>query len=260
MLCPICDSKISIRLHQKPGLSVVVCSSCSFVGADLDEWEYPYYSHDYYPVIDPQNVIPDRPFIKHRVQQILHRKKFGKAVDLGCGLGETAVALARAGYDAFGVEESENAVRFLKSTYPDVHWYQMSITDFIQDEGCFDVISLFHVLEHIPSPKMLCRSLSQALNPNGLLVVEVPDAGGGQARLRGWNWQHWLPHHVNYFTRSTLRRLFEPLGLVLEHTEKKYHLGFPQGVWWHDVVHFALNLFGLNDAITTYWRKTDSNG
>jgi hypothetical protein len=87
------------------------------------------------------------------------------------------------------------------------------------------------------------------------LVIEVPDVSAGQARLRGWRWKYWLPHHVNYFARGTLRRLLEPFGFKLERVEFKYHLLFPQGIWWRDLVHDSLARIGLHDIITTYWRK-----
>ena len=285
MNCPICGQTMSASLYRRRGFSIVRCSYCKFYAADLDEWVYPYSANDYYTdQIDADAIQPHRPYIQHRVRQImrfeqrvhynsprkldraikcmvaghrmgrpLHKRR--KVVDLGCGLGETAIALSNAGYQTYGVEESTNAIRFLQNTYPGVSWHRMPIELFLEQEHEFDVITLFHVLEHIPKPHLLCKSIAQSLRPEGLLVVEVPDVSGGQARLYSWQWQHWLPHHVNYFSRNSLCRLFEPFGLNLLHVEFKYHLGFPQGILWRDLIHGALARFGMHDTISTYWQK-----
>ena len=257
MRCPICDQKMSSILYHRPGVSIVRCLNCGFIANDLGDWHYPYAEQDYYPSIPSVDVRPDRPFIRHRIQQIQKLAVEGRYVDLGCGLGETAVAMAQAGFAAEGVEESTNAVSYLQQHYPTVVWHNQRIDHFVETMPAvsFDVITLFHVLEHIPQPRDLCVQLNRLLRVDGLLVVEVPDVTGGQARIRGWRWQHWLPHHVNYFGRNTLRSLLEPLGFELVQEEVKYHLGFPQGIWWRDVVHGTMARFGLHDIITTYWRK-----
>jgi SAM-dependent methyltransferase len=243
-------------LWQKPGLSVVRCVVCGFYGADLDRWTYPYAEGDYYSQqIDPSEINPERSHIRYRVENIRKFKSGGRAVDLGCGLGESAIALFQRGFEVVGVEESANAVATLQKNFPAVSWRCMPIKPFLETEGDFEIITMFHVLEHTPQPRELCVLLADSLKPGGLLVVEVPDVAGGQARLRGWNWQYWLPHHVNYFNVKTLRLLLEPLGLQLLHVERKYHFLFPQNIFWKDLIHATLALLGFHDIITTYWRK-----
>lgn len=245
--------------YNRHGASIVRCSHCGFFANDLDRWHYPYSEQDYYTEINPTEVRPDRPFILHRVEQIQKLVVSGRSVDLGCGLGETVVAMSQAGFAAEGVEESTNAISFLKQQYyPKIAWHNQRIDHFVESmpAASFDVITLYHVLEHIPLPRSLCVQLTELLRTGGLLVVEVPDVSGGQARIRGWQWQHWLPHHVNYFDLRTLSRLLAPLGLQLVQVEVKYHLGFPQGIWWRDAIHEFLARIGFHDIITTYWRKS----
>jgi SAM-dependent methyltransferase len=240
--------------RQSPNLAT--CPNCGFIAADLAQWRYPYSNHDYYETIDRSAINPGRPYITHRINQILKHVGSGRAVDLGCGLGETAIAMEQAGFDAHGVEESRNAINILQKEYEGVHWHNMSIVQYLEDKkSIFDVISFFHVLEHIPNPRMVCQLAADALRPSGLLVVEVPDVAGGQALLRGKHWQHWLPHHVNYFSSNTLRKLFFSLGLIYAGMETKYHMGYPQGIEWRDAMHRTLANLGLNDIITTYWHK-----
>ena len=259
MLCPICEQEMGgIIEHSKiSALTLRKCSACGFYSVDLNGWKYPYKNKDYYQDTCSIVINSDRPFYNYRVRHIGKFASGKLAVDLGCGLGETAVALAKAGFEAHGVEESANAITLLRQRFPFVTWHNSRIETFLQNAEHFDVITMFHVLEHIPRPASVCRAVSNSLAKDGVLVIEVPDVSGGQARLKGWDWHYWLPHHVNYFSLATLRRLLEPLGFQLVHFETKYHFGFPQGVRWRDMVHSILNLIGLSDIITTYWRKVD---
>lgn len=257
MVCPVCASVMSSCLSRRPGLSVVGCPSCGFRAADLAEWQYPYSERDYYAVIDPASVQPDRPSIRHRARRVRHLVASGRAVDLGCGLGETVLALTHLGFIAEGVEESPNAIRFLSHAYPEVLWHRKRVGVFLCEspDRHYDLVTMYHVLEHIPRPEAFVPQLARILRSGGWLVVEVPDVSGGQARLRGWNWHHWIPHHVNYFNVYTLRRLLEPQRFKLRAVEAKYHSNFPQGIAWRDAIHAALAFIGLHDVITTYWQK-----
>ena len=241
MECPICkgtmQGTMTAAQQGKSELHILKCVNCCFLGVDLDNWHYPYIDQDYYTNIDLKAIHPERPHIRHRVSQMCRFVSQGRAVDLGCGLGETAIALSRAGFEAHGVEESSNAITFLHDNFPDLHWHNAQILPFLEGQcDVFDIVSLFHVLEHVPRPRELCQRAVAALRNKGLLVIEVPDVSSGQARFRGQRWQHWLPHHVNYFSLATLKRLLVPLGLELVGMEVKYHLSFPQGIWWRDVM------------------------
>ena len=120
-------------------------------------------------------------------------------------------------------------------------------------------ITLFHVLEHIPQPRRFAEVCKNALNPGGILIVEVPDVYGGLAKLRGRKWEYWLPHHVNYFGVKSLRHLFEPIGMHLIKSERLYHFGWPQGILWKDIIHGILAFIGINSIIRTCFRL-DSTG
>jgi 2-polyprenyl-3-methyl-5-hydroxy-6-metoxy-1,4-benzoquinol methylase len=176
---------------------------------------------------------------------------------LGAGIGETAIALARAGFQVDAVEESSIAVDHLSQNYSEVRWHRASVADYLMtcDAESYDLAVLYHVLEHLPHPKEACTGLSRVISKDGLLVIEVPNFGGYHARIMRDRWWYALPHHVSYFTDQTLLRLFEPLGFELLQVEGKYHFSYPQGVWWKDVLKNTLSRFGFSDVICTYWRK-----
>lgn len=261
MYCPICSEKM-VGMFNTPELSVLKCKNCSFLGLDLESWQYPYSDKDYYCDINEADINPERPFVLRRVDFVKKYTEGGKGkrlAELGCGLGETAVALSRAGFDVYGIEESRNATEFLKERFSNVKWINENINTFLTDNKGFDVITLFHVFEHILQPRRfadLCRS---ALNSASTLIVEVPDVHGGLAKLRGRKWEHWLPHHVNYFGKKSLCHLFESVGMRLIKAERLYHFGWPQGVLWKDIIHETLAFNGLNSIIRTCFRLNSTN-
>ncbi len=113
---------------------------------------------------------------------------------------------------------------------------------------------MFHVLEHIPQPKHLIQKLKSHLVRGGFIVIEVPDVYGGLSRLRGKTWEYWLPHHVNYFSMISLKKLLEPQGFVLVYAEKMFHFGHPQGIAWKDAIKGALAHLGINNIVRTIWQ------
>lgn len=250
--CPICAAP----MISSPRLSLpLMRCACGFITMDLQAWDYPYANQDYYSNHAPDLSSSIKPFISHRVEQIKRRLKSGTVADLGCGLGETVIALSEAGYNAIGVEESPTAVNLLRESYPQVHWENRTIREYLQQCNPHDGITLYHVLEHIPNPKRVCALLKENIRPGGLLVIEVPDVGGGRAKLSPRKWGYYLPHHVNYFTVDTLAALVEPLGFGLTGFERKYHFGWPQGVWWKDGIHRAFAFLRVNSVVSSYWER-----
>lgn len=211
---------------------------------------------DYYASWVPTPPAYSAPWIQARVAMIQRFKSQGAVADLGCGTGETVIALSKAGYDVTGIEESKRAISHLKDVYPAVDWRQANLTEFLGDNTRkFDVISMFHVLEHIPYPKPLIELIDKSLSHDGLIVIEVPDARGGRARLLGSSWDYYLDHHVNYFDIRSLKKLLGPFGYKLKYCQKTYHFSHPQGDFVKDVIKATLARLGLNSIIRTIWQR-----
>lgn len=120
-----------VGMFNTAELSVLKCVNCSFIGLDLETWQYPYSQKDYYTNIDDSDVNPRRPFILRRVDFVKKYAEGRRLLELGCGLGETAIALSRSGFDVYGVEESRNATEFLKERFGNVKWACSDIKSFL---------------------------------------------------------------------------------------------------------------------------------
>jgi SAM-dependent methyltransferase len=134
----------------------------------------------------------------------------GALLDVGCGRG-TLVRLARAqGCEAYGVERPYPGAPFL----PHVFYRDLADSRFPSDH--FQVVTLWHVLEHLPDPAETLREIHRVLRPGGWLSLAVPNYGGAVARASREHWFHLdLPRHMWHFDSGSLRALLQRHGFEI---------------------------------------------
>jgi SAM-dependent methyltransferase len=116
------------------------------------------------------------------------------------------------------------------------HAYQGDFVDLAPDlAGAYDVVSMFHCLEHTPDPQRELKAARTALRPGGHLMIEVPDPDSPWAALLGKWWMPWLqPQHLHLFPVGNLRARLEELDftVVLEqHAEAHDPVDLTGAVW-----------------------------
>jgi 2-polyprenyl-3-methyl-5-hydroxy-6-metoxy-1,4-benzoquinol methylase len=146
----------------------------------------------------------------------------GRILDVGCGRGVLLTTLAEHGYETHGVEVSEAAARgadpraniriasrLAEARYPD---------------GFFDLVILWHVLEHLRNPRETLDEIRRIVRPGGRLVVSVPNFSSMQARWAGAAWFHLdQPRHLFHFPVAALRRMLVVSGFTCQ-TEHHFSL------------------------------------
>jgi len=209
------------------GHAVIDCEPCGF--AHL--WPKPtteelaeYYAQSFYETHSPADWA-EKEEAEEPYWQIEHRDRLrafteligrpsGSILDIGCGGAWLLRHAAASGWQVQGIEPSrsmwERARRrapVLLGTFPGV------------DLGGrrFDVVNLKLVMEHVPDPARLLREVRQALTPDGVVCIEVPnDFNRLQAAVRRRYdkaaWWVSYPAHLNYFTFDSLERLLSRLG------------------------------------------------
>ncbi len=137
-------------------------------------------------------------------------------LDFGCGRGVMLAAFKENGWNAKGVEFSAASAALVKKDFGiDV----LHGPDAIEQLGAekFDLITLFHVLEHVPDPRATIRRLAAHLGAGGRFVIEVPNYCGAQRFLFGTSWWHLdPPRHLVHFTKDSLVRMLERLDLKVK--------------------------------------------
>jgi SAM-dependent methyltransferase len=146
-----------------------------------------------------------------RIELIKKHKPSGKLLDLGCACGFMIEAALEAGYDAYGVEFSEEAINAAAPAIRE----RIRQGDINQvPAGEFDVITAFDILEHTQDPLVSLRQWATLLKPGGLLVVTSPDTDSMFRKVMRSRWPMLQPlQHTFMFSGSGMNDVLSRAGL-----------------------------------------------
>lgn len=165
-----------------------------------------YYSHQ-------QNSKGFIPKIYERVKSINLRGKVamatsdmvkGRLLDIGCGVGDFLLQVKKLGWEVMGIEPSEQAANIAQSR---LGFTPLKPTDYkkLPDQS-FDVITMWHVLEHVDDLKSQTKELKRLLRPGGRLVIALPNYQSFDCQYYNDKWAAWdVPRHLNHFTQDCLQ-------------------------------------------------------
>jgi 2-polyprenyl-3-methyl-5-hydroxy-6-metoxy-1,4-benzoquinol methylase len=144
----------------------------------------------------------------------------GRILDVGCGKGLLLAGLRATGWEVAGTELSEVSSRFATAAGIAVHHAPVEECSF--EAGSFDVVTLYHSLEHMTDPMRTLTAVHRLVRPGGFLVVEVPNFGSWYAKAFGDAWFHLdVPRHLFHFTQQTLQHLVETAGFRVVRQETR---------------------------------------
>ncbi|MBX9806647.1 MAG: class I SAM-dependent methyltransferase [Flavobacteriaceae bacterium] len=136
----------------------------------------------------------------------------GKILDIGAGTGEFLSVAKNDGWKTIGVEPSERAKAIAKSK--GVSFVEQ--TSELENQS-FDVISMWHVLEHVPDLDKQIKELKRLLKPTGTLIIAVPNFKSFDAQHYGKFWAAFdVPIHFWHFSKTAIKLLFEKEEMKLE--------------------------------------------
>ena len=142
-------------------------------------------------------------------------------LDLGCGKGDIANALAHSGFNVVGCNADAEGVRIAATSYPRVTFRHVGIYDdpSILGRHDFDAVISTEVIEHLYAPRALPRFARKVLKDGGWLVITTPYHGylKNLALAARGHWDRhlsplWDGGHVKFFSRRTLTQLLEEEG------------------------------------------------
>jgi SAM-dependent methyltransferase len=139
----------------------------------------------------------------------------GTLLDVGCATGQFLMAAKAKGWRVHGVETSPISARIAKDTTGGEIYVGTLDTAPIQ-EGYFDAITMFDVIEHLQSPARYVERIARLLRPGGLLALSTPNIHSLSFRLLGRSWDVVGPNdHLYYFAPRTLQRLLVDCGFAI---------------------------------------------
>jgi SAM-dependent methyltransferase len=153
----------------------------------------------------------------------------GSLLDVGSGTGEVLLAARDRGWRSQGVEPERTAAEMARERGLDV------VVAKLEESGLpphsFDVVTAFHVLEHIPDSRSFLRTLARWARPGGFVAVEVPNWRSVQRRRLRERWPGLRPReHLVHFTPDTLGSALRSVGIEPVMTRSPAYIGPPQNL------------------------------
>ncbi len=222
--CPFCGSEEADPFRQNG--DIVKCRKCKTVylrtrlkSEDMTKM-YENYADDDSHMRLPKNQeeLEKNPLKRdYFLKEILEfTKPGGKILDVGCGWGAFLQNARQKGFEPIGIEITPDSVNFAREKLGlEVLSQPLEEVDF--PPGSFVVVTMLHVLEHLPYPQKALRKVYEILKPEGLFCGIVPNIESFASEHQGDNWE-WLDPNFHYlhFSPQVLKARLEEAGFVVE--------------------------------------------
>ena len=223
-------------------------------GADLNRY---YDSEDYISHTDSKRNRFERAYqfvkgitIQSKIKLIEGLALNGKTIlDIGCGTGDFLVAAQKVGWETLGLEPNSKANGIAKSK-------GVTIVDNLDllESNSVDVITMWHVLEHVPDLNTQILAIKRVLKKDGILLVAVPNYKSYDAKYYKIFWAAYdVPRHLWHFSQTSIQLIFEKYQFSLEN---KYPM-------WFDSFYVSLlsenYKNGKSNILNAFWIGLKSN-
>ena len=155
--------------------------------------------------------------IKNKVALLNKEQSKGSLLDIGCGTGDFLAAAKNNGWSVTGIEPNDDA-RVKANTKTNNSVFDTSKLESFP-ENSFDVITLWHVLEHLPDLESQVKVFRKLLKPNGSLIIAVPNYKSFDAIHYKEFWAAYdVPRHLWHFSQTSIKKLFKNFQIELNKT------------------------------------------
>jgi len=223
--CPVCNSTqfnpflaCIDNTVSRETFQIVVCSSCGFKftnprpeESDLGRY---YKSEDYVSHSNTKKGFINSTYqsvrkytLLKKLQLISKYYKTGSILDIGCGTGEFLNTCKNAKWKTIGIEPDTDARSMA------IKNYSLDVRDESElknlSDASFDIISMWHVLEHVPKLNERVEELKRLIKPNGIIIIAVPNCDSLDAKIYKEHWAAYdVPRHLYHFTPKDIESLF----------------------------------------------------
>ncbi len=270
--CPIChgtnyEKVFSLRDADRISQTVfelVRCKSCQLVSTRplLSDYSLnPWYRSRYHGWWQSKNIHPfgllSRFFQWNRSKWVIQHVPKGTLLDIGCGDGTFLTFMSKYGWNVLGIENPDQYNQITQTGATDTGILRYGSEKWDQTLAPLEVVTLWHVLEHVEDPSKTLHQAWNVLKPSGLLVLSIPNFKSLQSFLCKDKWFHLdVPRHRWHFTPETITQILHKSGfsqIRLSHFSSEYN---PFG-WWQSLLNlsrcthnFAYNLLKRKEMPT----------
>ena len=146
-----------------------------------------------------------------------------RLLDFGCGTGAFLRCMHNRGWQAVGLDISEKAVKYVLEELK-LPALAGSLPNPVLPPESFDLVTLWHALEHVHRPLDVLGEIHALLAPGGKVLVAVPNIDSAPFRWFGSAWYGLdLPRHLTHFTPATLKKMLDAAGFQIESMQMARH-------------------------------------
>jgi len=192
-----------------------------------DDLMHYYESEDYISHTDADDNLFDKTYqfvrkitIKSKIKKLKKANPNATSIlDVGCGTGDFLSSCFKSEFEVFGVEPNKQAREIALKKMNNNSVFD-SFDSLKKVTNCkFDIITLWHVLEHVPNLIEYIKTLKKLLNPNGVLVIAVPNFKSYDAHHYKEFWAAYdVPRHLWHFSKTAIATLFKKVDLEIVKT------------------------------------------
>ena len=216
--CPVCQENKHKILYTLEEGKLLTCQNCQlvfYVPRPTPKQLTDFYDQQSYRQDYEQSIMSSQDFVENRYRELkkiitkyqpcLLKKSNKTFLDIGCGIGDLLYLAMNDGWQITGTEISAKASDRANQTLGD-HILVGDILSLDLQENSFDVITIYHVIEHLIDPIPTLEKIKKLLKPEGIAFIETPNTGSLGARIRGKKWSHIIPpEHITYFDIYSLK-------------------------------------------------------
>lgn len=214
-------SKEIFELHHNPEYDLLI----TFPKPSIDKLPTYYESEDYISHTDRKQSLFERMYhlikniaLKNKLKLINSYSEKGRLLDIGSGTGDFLVVAKNDGWDTTGIEPNAKAKTIAINKGVN---FATNLSNL--ESHSFDVITMWHVLEHVPNLDEYILELKRLLKPTGTILIAVPNFKSFDANYYGRFWAAFdVPRHIWHFSKTAIDKLFaeKEMKLVKVHPMK----------------------------------------
>ena len=232
--CPLCNStnisnymEVKDYFFTQEMFSLSICKECKFVftnpvPSNLSKY---YETTEYFSHNTSANGVLGKLYstlrninIKRKYKLVKKYNKSGSILDIGCGTGELLSFFKKNNWKTKGIEPNISARTFARENY-DLEIEQEKALSTYEPKS-FDVISMWHVLEHVPDMHERIKRVSELLKDDGTAYIALPNLNSPDSKKYGNYWSALdVPRHLYHFTQQTFNKLSSLNNMKIIHAE-----------------------------------------
>ena len=195
------------ELHHNPEYDMLI----TYPKPSLEKLPDYYNSEDYISHTDGKRSLFEKTYqtikgvaLKNKLKIINFESKKGKLLDIGSGTGDFLVAAKKDNWQVLGLEPNEKAKTIATSKGVS---FAESLSEL--ENNSIDVITMWHVLEHVPNLEEYIDELKRLIKKDGTIIIAVPNFKSFDANYYGKFWAAYdVPRHIWHFSKTAIEMIF----------------------------------------------------